>query len=93
MIVGILKEIKAEENRVAMTPAGVEEMRQHGHTVLVEHGAGLGSGFDDETYRGHGAEIIATAAEVYARAGMIMHVKEPLPTEYGLIRKDQIVFT
>lgn len=93
MIVGVLKEIKAEENRVAMTPAGVEVMRQNGHTVLVEKGAGVGSGFTDEAYTAAGAEIVATPKEIYDRADMVMHVKEPLPPEYDLIREGQIVFT
>lgn len=93
MIVGILKEIKAEENRVAMTPAGVEVMGHHGHTVLVETNAGAGSGFSDGAYSAAGAEIVATAAEIYQRAEMVMHVKEPLPPEYDLIREGQIVFT
>ena len=93
MIVGILKEIKTEENRVAMTPAGVEVMSEKGHRVLVETLAGVGSGFSNETYEGAGAEIVATPAEIFARAGMVMHVKEPQPSEYGLIRQGQIVFT
>jgi alanine dehydrogenase len=93
MIIGILKEIKPEENRVAMTPAGVEVMKQNGHTILVEASAGIGSGFPDSAYAEHGAEIVASPAQIFGRAGMVMHVKEPLPPEYGLIRKDQIVFT
>ena len=93
MIVGILKEIKAEENRVCMTPAGVEVMRQNGHTVLVEKNAGTGSGFEDERYVAAGAEMIETAREIFERSDMVMHVKEPLPPEYDLIREDQIVFT
>lgn len=93
MNVGILREIKAEENRVSMTPAGVEVMTQHGHSVLVEKNAGSGSGFEDADYIEHGAEIVATAQEIFQRADMVMHVKEPLPAEYDLIRKDQIVFT
>jgi alanine dehydrogenase len=93
MIVGILKEIKTEENRVAMIPAGVEIFVHNGHTVLVESGAGTGSGFSDEDYRTHGAKIVATPEEIFARAGMVMHVKEPQPSEYGLLREDQIVFT
>jgi len=93
MIVGILKEIKAEENRVCMTPAGVEVMKQNGHTLLVEQTAGIGSGFADETYVRAGAEIVNTPQEIYKRADMVMHVKEPLPPEYPLIRKEQIVFT
>ena len=93
MIVGILKEIKVAENRVCMTPAGVEVMRQNGHTVLVEKNAGVGSGFEDADYSSHGAEIVDTPAEVFNRADMVMHVKEPQPTEYDLIREGQIVFT
>jgi alanine dehydrogenase len=93
MIVGILKEIKVAENRVSMTPAGVEVMCKHGHVVLVETLAGLGSGFSDDAYIEAGAEIVATPEEVYARAAMVMHVKEPQPVEYPLIRENQIVFT
>jgi alanine dehydrogenase len=93
MIVGILKEIKAEENRISMTPAGVEVMIQNGHTLLVEKDGGKGSGFEDETYKKAGAEIVATPQEIFERAEMVMHVKEPLPAEYDLIREDQIVFT
>jgi alanine dehydrogenase len=93
MIIGILKEIKTEENRVSMTPAGVEVMIQNGHTLLIEKDAGKGSGFEDETYKLAGAEIVATPQEIFERAEMVMHVKEPLPAEYDLIREDQIVFT
>jgi alanine dehydrogenase len=93
VIVGILKEIKSEENRVAMTPAGVEVMRQNGHTLLVEQKAGEGSGFMDADYVQAGAEMVATPKEIFDRAEMVMHVKEPLPAEYDLIREDQIVFT
>ncbi|MGA6925702.1 MAG: alanine dehydrogenase [Desulfosarcina sp.] len=93
MIVGILKEIKTEENRVCMTPAGVEVMIHNGHTVLVEKNAGAGSGFLDEVYAGAGAGIIDTPKEIFDTADMVMHVKEPLPPEYDLIRQGQIVFT
>ena len=93
MIIGILKEIKTEENRVSMTPAGVEVMIQNGHTLLVEKDGGKGSGFEDEDYKKAGAEIVATPQEIFERTEMVMHVKEPLPAEYGLIREDQIVFT
>jgi alanine dehydrogenase len=93
MIVGILREIKAEENRVCMTPPGVEVMKQNGHAVLVEKNAGLGSGFNNQAYATAGAEIVATPQEIFQRAEMIMHVKEPLPAEYGHIRKDMIIFT
>ncbi len=93
MLVGILKEIKAEENRVCMTPAGVEVMMANGHSVLVERNAGSGSGFEDAAYLKAGAEIAETAREIFERSDMVMHVKEPLPSEYDLIREDQIVFT
>ncbi len=93
MIVGILKEIKTAENRVCMTPAGVEVMKHHGHTILVEKNAGVGSGFEDSDYTSHGAEIVETPKEIFDRAEMVMHVKEPMPPEYDLIRDDQIVFT
>ncbi|UCF95760.1 MAG: alanine dehydrogenase [Desulfobacterales bacterium] len=93
MIVGILKEIKTAENRVSMTPAGVEVMKQNGHTVLVEKAAGSGSGFEDAAYRKAGAEMVAAPREIFERADMVMHVKEPLPPEYDFIRPDQIVFT
>jgi alanine dehydrogenase len=93
MIIGILKEIKVAENRVCMTPAGVEVMIQHRHQVLVEQNAGIGSGFSDQDYRQAGAVIVDTAAEIFGRAEMVMHVKEPQPQEYPLIREGQIVFT
>jgi alanine dehydrogenase len=93
MIIGILKEIKTEENRVSMTPAGVEVMKDHGHTVLVGKSAGVGSGFEDKAYTAAGAEIVKIAKEIYNRSDMVMHVKEPMPSEYDMIRKDQIVFT
>lgn len=93
MIVGIPKEIKPEENRVAMTPAGAEVMRMKGHAVLVEKTAGVASGFSDEAYLAAGAELVETPQEIYARAEMVMHVKEPLASEYDLLRPDQIVFT
>ncbi len=93
MIVGILKEIKTEENRVCMTPAGAEVMIQNGHTLLVEKTAGIGSGFEDQAYIKAGAEIVDTAKEIFDRSDMVMHVKEPLAPEYDLIREGQIVFT
>jgi len=93
MIVGILKEIKAEENRVSMTPAGVEVIKQNGHSILVEKAAGSGSGFDDDAYKKAGAEIVESPKEIFQRADMVMHVKEPLSPEYDLIREGQIVFT
>lgn len=93
MIVGILKEIKIAENRVCMTPAGVEVMIHNNHQVLVEKNAGTGSGFPDGEYQKAGATIVDAAAEIYQKADMVMHVKEPQPQEYDLIRKDQIIFT
>ena len=93
MTVGVLKEIKANENRVSLLPVGVELLKSHGHEVLVETKAGEGSGFPDELYREAGAEIVSSAREVYERADMVMKVKEPLPQEYGMIREGQIVFT
>ncbi|MBU1565474.1 MAG: alanine dehydrogenase [Proteobacteria bacterium] len=93
MNVGILKEIKVAENRVAMTPAGVETMKAHGHSVMVEKSAGEGSGFADAAYVQAGAELIENPAEIYARSEMVMHVKEPQPSEYDLVREGQIVFT
>ncbi len=93
MLVGIRKEIKSEENRVSMTPAGVEVMIAYGPSVLVEKVAGSGSGFEDAMYVNAGAEMMDTPKEIYGRADMVMHVKEPQPSEYDMIREDQIVFT
>jgi alanine dehydrogenase len=93
MIVGILKEIKAEENRVCMSPGGVEFMQQHGHRILVEKNAGKASGFTNASYQKAGAEIVDSAKDVFNRAQMIMRVKEPHPSELQLIRKDQIYFS
>ena len=93
MILGIPKEIKSEENRVCMTPAGVEVMVKNGHQVLVEKNAGAGSGFTDDAYTRSGAKIVDTPQQIYATAEMVMHVKEPLPPEYDLIREGQIIFT
>ncbi|HIJ55083.1 MAG TPA: alanine dehydrogenase [Deltaproteobacteria bacterium] len=93
MIIGVLKEIKTKENRVAMTPAGVEMMAVHGHAVHVETTAGEGSGFSDEAYAEAGATITGSAKEIYQKCEMIMKVKEPLPVEYPMIRKGQILFT
>ncbi len=93
MIVGVPKEIKPDERRVAMTPAGVAAMRHHGHRVLVEHGAGMGSGFSDEQYRAAGARVAASAEAVWRRAALVIKVKEPEPSEYGFMRPGLIVFT
>ena len=82
MIIGILKEIKTAENRVSMTPAGVEVMTGYGHAVLVEKSAGLGSGFENKAYAAAGAEIVKTAKEVYERSELVMDVKEPMPSEF-----------
>ncbi len=93
MIVGVPKEIKANENRVAIQPSGVEMLLQNSHAVLIETKAGLGSGFEDEDYKKAGAQILETPKEIFEKADMIMKVKEPLAEEYGLIRKGQIIFT
>ena len=93
MIVGILKEIKAEENRVSMTPVGVEVMKQNGHGVLVEKNAGIRSGFEDTAYGKAGAEIIDEPKEIFERSELILRVKEPSYSEYVLMRKDQIYFS
>jgi len=93
MIIGVPKEIKANENRVALQSSGVEMLRQNGHTVLIETNAGVGSGFEDETYKKAGAIILVTPKEVFEKADMIMKVKEPLAQEYRLIREGQIIFT
>ncbi len=93
MIVGTPREIKAHENRVAMVPAGVLELTQAGHSVLIEAGAGDGSGLPDAEYRDAGATIVKTADEVWSKADMIVKVKEPLSPEYKRCRKGQTVFT
>ncbi len=93
MIIGILKEIKPQENRVSMTPSGVDMMKANGHTVYVEKNAGLGSGFEDSLYIKAGAVILDTPEEVYGICDMGMHVKEPQASEFSLIKKGQIIFT
>ena len=93
MIVGVPKEIKVLEARVALTPAGVREFIKNGHQVLIESNAGLGSAIPDSAYQSEGAEIVKSAAEVWQRSEMIMKVKEPLPSEYPLMRSGQILFT
>src|SRR6185369_14343683 len=92
-VVGVPKEIKTDEYRVAMIPVGVEELTRFGHTVLVQAGAGLGSGISDEDYAANGAEIVADPAAVWDRADLIVKVKEPLPEEWPHLRAGQIVFT
>lgn len=93
MKIGIPKEIKNNENRVGMTPAGVSELVKHGHSVYVQKTAGEGSGFSDEAYSDVGAQILPTIDDVYATADMIIKVKEPISPEYPLVRKGQLVFT
>jgi alanine dehydrogenase len=93
MIIGIPREIKNNEYRVALPPGGVRELVRHGHTVLVERDAGLGSGFIDVEYRAAGAAIRETAGEVWGEAEMVIKVKEPLPEEYPHLRPDLILFT
>ena len=93
MKVGIPKEIKNNENRVGMTPSGVAELVRHGHTVVVQCGAGEGSGFPDADYVAAGAEMLPSIEDVYREADMIVKVKEPISPEYALIRKGQVVFT
>lgn len=93
MIIGVPKEIKNNENRVALTPAGVKEFVKNGHTVYVQKTAGIGSGFSDESYAEAGAKLLATIEDVYATAEMIYKVKEPIASEYPLIRENQLLFT
>ncbi len=93
MIIGVPKEIKNNENRVAVTPGGVQEFVKHGHTVYVQHTAGNGSGFSDDQFKQAGAQILDTIEEVYAIAEMIVKVKEPIESEYALIRENQLLFT
>jgi alanine dehydrogenase len=93
MIIGVPKEIKEQEQRVALLPSAVNQLTRQGHSVLVEKNAGAGSGYPDETYAKAGAEIIDQAKAVFSRADMIVKVKEPLETEFPLLRKGQILFT
>jgi len=93
MIVGVPKEIKPQENRVAITPAGVDALVRAGHKVLIEKGAGEGSGIYDEDYQKAGAEIMPSAESVWEKSDMIVKVKEPLPSEYKYFREGQIIFT
>ena len=93
MKIGIPKEIKNNENRVGMTPAGVAEFIRHGHEVMVQHTAGVNSGFADEAYEKVGARILPDIQSVYREAEMIVKVKEPIAEEYPLIHQDQLVFT
>ncbi|MEM9326019.1 MAG: alanine dehydrogenase [Bacteroidota bacterium] len=93
MIIGVPTEIKNNENRVAITPGGAQELTKRGHTVYVQAGAGEGSGFVDSIYEDAGATMLPTIEEVYDKAEMIVKVKEPIEPEYPLIKKDQLVFT
>ncbi|MBG9782647.1 alanine dehydrogenase [Shouchella lehensis] len=93
MIIGIPREIKNNENRVAMTPAGVVALTKAGHQLIVEHNAGVGSSFEDTDYIAAGATILTEAKEVWAQSDMIMKVKEPLSSEYGYFREGLILFT
>jgi alanine dehydrogenase len=93
MIVGVPREIKRDEYRVALLPVGVEELTRAGHQVLVEAGAGVGSGLADREYARHGAELVERAEEVFARADMLIKVKEPQPAEVALLRRGQVMFT
>lgn len=93
MIIGVPKEIKISENRVGLTEAGVRQLVQQGHQVFVQDKAGLGSMITNEEYKTAGAEILGSAEEIYGRSEMIVKVKEPLPQEYGLLKKNQILYT
>ena len=93
MKVGIPREVKDHEYRVAITPAGVHELRRHGHTVFVEKEAGVGSSIPDQDYISAGAEIIGSAEDVWAEADLVLKVKEPVAEEYGRMRRGQLLFT
>ncbi len=93
MLIGVPKEIKKQEHRVGLIPSSVREMVGHGHQVIIETGAGMGIGFDDAAYTNAGAKIAATASDIFAKAEMIIKVKEPQPHECAMLRPDQILFT
>ena len=93
MRVGVPSEVKQQEYRVAITPAGVQELVRHGHSVFVQSGAGRGSSLPDEEFEAAGARILPTAADVWGSSEMIVKVKEPLPSEYGFLREDLLLFT
>src|SRR5919201_1855606 len=93
LVVGVPNEIKTHESRVALIPVGVEELTRAGHRVLIQAGAGQGSGISDEQYAQHGAAIVPAAADIWKNADLIVKVKEPLPEEWPLLRPGQIVFT
>ena len=87
MLIGVPKEIKAEEHRVGLTPGSVRQLRHHGHEVVVETNAGHAIGLDDDDYRAVGGEVVDSAAEIFARAEMIVKVKEPQPVKCGMLRE------
>ena len=93
MVVGVVKEIKPAERRVAVTPAGSRELTAQGNEVLVEADAGLGSGFEDAEYERAGAELVSSADDVWQRSELLLKVKEPIETEYELLRPDLVLFT
>lgn len=93
MVIAVPTEIKSNENRVALTPAGALELSKRGHKVYIQKGAGINSGFSDESYQAAGAETLSTIEDCYSKAEMIIKVKEPIEKEYNLIKKDQLVFT
>ena len=93
MIIGVPKEIKEQEQRVALLPSVAEQLKRRNHSVIVQKNAGVGSGYSDDEYKKAGAEIVDSAEEVFQRADMIVKVKEPLPAEFPLLRKGQILFT
>ncbi len=93
MIIGVPKEIKVQEYRVALLPSGAYQLIKRGHTVIVERGAGVGAGYPDAEYESAGAKMVATHEEVFAAADLIIKVKEPLPAEYPLLKRGQIIFT
>ncbi|MDR1852027.1 MAG: alanine dehydrogenase [Propionibacteriaceae bacterium] len=93
MKIGVPKEIKPQENRVAITPAGVHQLSSHGHEIMIEAGAGIGSGISDQDYIDAGAKMLPTAADTWAAAELLLKVKEPIESEYQFLREDQVVFT
>ena len=93
MIVGVPKEIKAQEHRVGLVPSSVREFVAHGHTVIVESGAGAGINYTDADYEASGAEISKSAKDIFAKADMIIKVKEPQPNECKMLREGQVLFT
>src|SRR5450631_3340557 len=93
MTIGVPKEIKEQEYRVALLPSGAYQLAKRGHMVIVERGAGIGAGYPDAEYESAGAKLVASHAEVFAIADLIIKVKEPLPAELPLLRRGQILFT